>query len=435
MGKHQSIPVRFRAVRADRNSYWTSSVHDSLMHCIITFDSHIDKERMARAVRLSLDAEPVLGCRYVINQGQEYWERLDNLDIIELCELKETTNTDQETVQFLTARIDACKDPQVKIKILRSETDTLCIKVNHVGVDSGGVKEYAYLLGSIYRGLADNLGYRPEINLSGTRSFQQVSRLFGFSDKLRITRTYFHDTKNHLFPRNYWATPLVKGDPSDRTFIIHRIGTEQFRAIRAYASRHGATIDDVMLAAYYRALFKLMNPNPGIPLRLVIVTDLRQHLPTGKGKAICILSGGVYLNIGQKLGSDLDDTTILVRDQMRLKKHHLGLANQFFAMFNWIPSSWATWMSRQMRKLTMFAHHPPAWTNMEDIDIEHLAFGNTAKVTDAFLTAPVLFFPVLFIGISRFGESLTMTVGYCGTMVNTPIVERILNGIESELPL
>ncbi|MCP4107430.1 MAG: hypothetical protein GY749_18105 [Desulfobacteraceae bacterium] len=429
----QNIPTRFRAVRADVNSYWTSKVHDSQMHGIITFDSHVDKNRMARAVRLSLDAEPVLGCRYVADAREQYWERLDDLDSIELCDLIETRDPDKEIVRFLTATIDACKEPQVKVRILRSETDTLCIKVNHVGIDAGGVKEYAYLLASIYQGVANNPMYRPEINL-GSRSFGQVSRRFGFSDKLRIIREYFLDSKNHFLSRMYWTSPLVKGDLSDRTFIIRRIGSKQFCAVREYSRRYGASINDVMLAAYYRALFKLINPDMGVPLHLLTITDLRRYLPAEKGGAICILTGGVFFNIGQEIGTTIDDTVILVRNQMRSKDKYLGLANHIFAMFDAIPSSWATWINRQIRRLTLAVHHPPACTNMGDIDKEQLVFGS-AKVTDAFVTAPILFPPILLLGISAFGESLTMSVGFCGTTDNKPVVESLLDCIESEMPL
>ncbi len=121
----------------DRAQFCTRAMCDAQIHCIISFNGRVDMERMSRAVRLTLDAEPVLGCRFVKRWWRPYWERRDDLDSIKLCEFTEKADIEQEVKQFLTTPIDPCKDPLVQVQILRSVTDTLCIKVNHVVADAG----------------------------------------------------------------------------------------------------------------------------------------------------------------------------------------------------------------------------------------------------------------------------------------------------------
>jgi len=59
-------------------------------------------------------------------------------------------------VDFLADPLDYLKGPQVKALLLRSATDTLCLKVCHLAADAWGVKKYADLLAAIYRELASD---------------------------------------------------------------------------------------------------------------------------------------------------------------------------------------------------------------------------------------------------------------------------------------
>ena len=102
-----------------------------------------------------------------------------------MCEITETTNVDQEIRRFLSIPIDPFEDPLAHMQVFRSERDTLCIRLNHLAGDGAGLKDYAYLLASIYTRLAHEPGYVPIPNLGGSRSLRQVSRRFSFLDKLK----------------------------------------------------------------------------------------------------------------------------------------------------------------------------------------------------------------------------------------------------------
>ena len=80
-----SIPDRFPAPPLDWLEYVARNVADQQLHCVIVFDKHVDAERMSQAVLLTLDAEPVLGCRFVYDRHRPYWERRHDLDRLTLC--------------------------------------------------------------------------------------------------------------------------------------------------------------------------------------------------------------------------------------------------------------------------------------------------------------------------------------------------------------
>lgn len=64
----------------DQVNYLDGASNDKQGRSVVTFDGHVDANRMVRAVRLTLDAEPILGCGFVERPRRLCWERRDDLD-------------------------------------------------------------------------------------------------------------------------------------------------------------------------------------------------------------------------------------------------------------------------------------------------------------------------------------------------------------------
>ncbi len=432
----KSIPKRFPAPMNDQGLFGGRFIGDMLIHCIISFEGQTDENRMAEAVKLSLDAEPVLGCRFVAQGWRMYWEGRTDSYIPGIFSFMKTENIEEEILRFLLTPSDPCKDPLVQVLLLRSESDSLCIKVSHVVADAGGVKDYAYLLASMYRNLGDNPGYRPEPNLNGSRSMRQVGRQFDFTDNLRILRRTFRDLKSSVRPGDC-SLPLIKGDNCDRTFIIRKIHSDLFRSVKDYGRRQGSTINDVLLTAVFRAFFDIIEPDPEIPLRLVTTADLRRFLPAKKAGAICNLSGVFSLQMKHEPESAFEDTLSQICEQMNfIKNDFIGLGGHpiFVLPSLLFPPFWGLQLAEQMSRILLRgdSHTPPGFTNMGVIDAKKLVFGGV-NVSEAFLTAPVVFSPLLLIGLSGFREAMTLSAGFCNAGANKAIVGKLLSRIEQEL--
>ncbi len=432
-----SHPGRLRAPMNDQGLLGGRCIGDMLIHCILSFEGRTDEERMAEAVKLSLDAEPVLGSRFAAGIWRMYWECRTEPEIPGIFSFMESNDIEKETLRFLVTESDPCKDPVVQVMLLRSESDRLCIKVNHLAADAAGVKDYAYLLASVYRNLGHDPGYRPEPNLNGSRSMRQVSRQFGFTDKLRILRRTFRDLKSSFSRSGYCRLPLIKGDDSDRTFIIREIHSDLFRAIKDYGRKHGATINDVFLTAVFRAFFDMIRPEPEISLQMVTTADLRRFLPAKKAGAICNLSGVFPLQLCRKPEAAFEDTLSEICSRMNfIKNDFIGLGNHpiFVLPSLLFPPFLSLRLAEQMSSLLLNGEQniPPGFTNMGVIDAGQLLFDG-AELKKAFLTAPVVFSPLLLIGLSGFRESMTLNAGFCNAVANKSTVGQLLSRIEQEL--
>ncbi len=101
------IPSHFPSVMLDQIVYcMQNKIADLQVRCIISFDGRVEAERMAQAVRLSLDAEPILGCRFVERWWRPYWKRREDLNHLKNFTLVKTTDSASEIIRFLSESIN-----------------------------------------------------------------------------------------------------------------------------------------------------------------------------------------------------------------------------------------------------------------------------------------------------------------------------------------
>jgi len=145
------MPTKFAAELFDR-VFDLVAADCTGTHCVVSLAGRIDEDRMAVAVRLRLDAEPILGCRWVEHWFRPSWHRRDDLDALEVYEVRERSNCQGDLEDFLWSAPHA----PVRVLLLCGDSEWLCIKLDHRAGDGQALKEYAYLLADIYNRLGDD---------------------------------------------------------------------------------------------------------------------------------------------------------------------------------------------------------------------------------------------------------------------------------------
>jgi len=424
----EPIPKRFKAAGMDQMEYAARAGADQQIRCVVSLDGRIDENRLEKAIRLTMDAEPVLGCRFVERPFHSRYERRDDLDSITLCSTVEVENPDRELAEFLTAPIDPCRGPLVQARVFRSETDTVCIKIEHVAADTGGFKEYVYLLCSTYRRLIADPDYVPERNLKGERSIWQVIKKFRFIEILRALR-------NGTMPGLVWGFPWTALDHSDRDFAIRRFPAGRFRALKEYGAGRQATVNDIILTAYFRTLFEMNDPEPGVPLPLDVPIDLRRYLHGGRAGAICNCSGQLYPVITREPDEDFYATLSRVSNVMNgFKENMPGVGSAIYVrmllLFGFrIMKAGNDYLTRKWDAAGKGFLY---LSNLGVLSKEELDFGDVG-LSDAYLVSPIMYPPGALLGVSSFKDTMAFTLGYSGAEANRPVAERFLDLMEREL--
>ena len=421
----------------DETLYAMSSVLDPQIGLVLAMDGRFDKKLLTRAIRLSLDTEPHLGCRFVPGWWRACWERMENLREDSCFKVQSTADPSRDLIHFLAEPITSLEGPQVNALLLRSDKDTLCLKFSHFAGDAWAVKQYSYLLASIYRRLTITPDFVPEPNLTGSRSMRQISSLLSSADQCRILRRGLRDIKDNLMAGSPCTFPAKMAEPSGRTYVIRRIGPEKLEKIVRSIKPLSATINDYMMAALLRALHHFNKSKDDRALGLVVTADLRRYLPDDRQSPLCNLSGWVFPNIGKNPGKDIRDTCRSVTKVMnRLKADYIGLGSfPMLAIGNKsLPLSWAKKIfERVMTPAFKRAQIAPSLTNMGLIDDKKLDFGNV-RVKEAFLLPPIVMPAYWAAGLSGFKNSLTLSSGFCASSIETDHVERFFDLVFKEMP-
>lgn len=405
-----------------------------LIQVIMKFDGRLDFDKLSRAVRLSIETEPVLGCRF-IEQDPPYWKRIDNIDSTLLCSMEVTDNEEEAIGRFLESQLDMDLDPMVKVKLIRSgENDTLGIKLNHTCCDGAGTKEYIHLLSHIYTCIDNEDGvYVPIPRIRSRKDHERAFQILGIKHP---------ELDNSLVeaPTASWPFLWKPGKRKSITsFVIRKLQNGQLEALSKYGKERGATINDLILTAFYRAMFKISQPLYGVPMDIGVTVDLRRYLPNKKAEAIRNFSGGIVVKLPRLLAEPFEETLARVKSIMNIKKsqnpgYQNATAAERIEKMNFHHfAGYVKFISQvsELQSQNCF-YCCPGLSNLGMLSKSLIKFGKNT-VTEGYVIPPVVRAPGLLLVASSYNGTLTLSVGYYKGSVYKWYLEKLLDRIKNEL--
>jgi NRPS condensation-like uncharacterized protein len=198
---------------------------------------------------------------------------------------------------------------------------------------------------------------------------------------------------------------------------------------------HNTTINDLLLAAFFRALAATANWDGRSQLRVNMTIDLRRHVVNRETSIVANLSLDIdgWPSLGTDLGKDFSTTLDRVASITSIRKQNfLGIDALIGLLpFYIVPHTWATKLTefyyRQQVNKGNLAHF---FTNMGPIDPVAVNFGS--RPTEARLLPPVSQPPWFILGISGYEGTLTLSAGVYA--VQRDLTERLLDAMVAELP-
>ena len=424
--KSQNISRTMPATLQDQFNYAARyGISNYTLQAVIRFGNRLDEVKLARAVRLSTDAEPVLGCLFVERNDSPFWQRLVYPERISWCRLEETQAREESIMKFLLEPLSMDHSPQVLAMLVRcGQEDTLCIKLNHACCDGRSAKEYLKLLAGLYTQLCIDSSFEPKPNVQGKRDQKPIREALGITD----LKSAFTSESEELEPT--WAFPWKQSvEPESVRLSISRIPPRDLRNISAYAKAHGATINDIILTAFFRALFNMIKPESDAPMEIQFTVDLRRYLPEGEKIAISNLSGIESLRLSEiKCEPFVVTLERVVFIMKSIKTRFLGiksaLACELMAGMDFREVLGMN--KKEWERSLASGKSSPMLTNLGVISPYPLFFGETAA-EDAYLVTPAFHAPAFMLGASTYQEILTLTAGYYEPGIRKENVDCLLD--------
>ena len=412
----------YKAETWDVMQYFFSEFNDHQIHCVMRPEGRIDAERLERAADLLAASFPILRSRFAVRGGIPRWEDSGSLPS-PIVAVKTAADPEAETDRLIGSRNDEHSGPQMRIFLVRGEqSDVLCAVINHMLCDAAGFKELLYRLCAIYSRLRTEPDFHPQPE-TAPRNARQVL------DALGRKRRFLLFFRPYSLSRHDDSVVLrLTGDRNTPFLAARTVPQDRFLAAKKYASEHGATVNDLILAAYLRALQKFL---PGRDTAIQCIVDLRKYLPDPHAERICNLTSNLACDIGADVGTDFGDTLLLVKramDEEKQRDNCLHLVALLEFVFHLFP-----FPLLKKAVLKSYRNPPLAMSNIGILDHRRLVFDG-APVRSAYMSGSVKYRPYFQLAVSTYRDEATLSAAFHGTPADRAAVTRFLAAVEAELP-
>jgi NRPS condensation-like uncharacterized protein len=434
--------INIPTVKDDLFVHQASTVSDITIRAVLEFKIKLDFSVLQQAFNLSLQKEPILGCGFVCEKDQQpFWTKLPAQILQSSIELVEVDKPQQYLDNYLISPINNSDDTQrqvmLQLKIIRHDKDILCLKMSHIVGDAAALKEYLYLVVKLYNKIIKTPDFRLGMSVFADRSLNQIYKNYDLLDRFKIFLYGLKASINRYYPAKNWSMSLEPGSASKKKILTRYVNNELFNHLSNYCQQHEVTLNDIIVAALFRALHQQLKPPPQTPLRLLSTVDLRRYIKNDKAKAITNLASIFCINIGTELGQTFNDTILKVKKNIQWQKDgFLGLEFHLFSLFDknlFYPLLLS--LSKVLNKIkSNFSSEAylPLITNMGKLDKTALSFDHI-NPQKAYLIAPISLFPMTYFGISGFDHSLTISTGFCETVISKSLMQKILDETINQL--
>ena len=405
---------KWRLTLLDKVNVCLEQFGDHVMHLVFEPEQRLDDYRFSRALRLSLDAEPILGCRLVDGFFTSHWERWTSseLDRFELCRVVAATDSEAQTQQFMQQAMDCRVEPMVQARVFRGNHDVVCLNVSCVPVDGRGLLIYLERLFSIYDRLATDPDYYPDSNGFGLRTTADLVRYFRWLDVFGLLFFGFRNQLQDRRTAHNWRFPVTSASQLERTFHHHRFHPHTLALIDRYRQQEGVTFNDILLASFYHALAQIIQPSSGVECCVLNTYDLRRYEKAPAPDRVANYSSFVNCNVRMDRGMSFRRLVKRVSRAMTERKRHFpGITEGPFVwpLLRFVPFFLAK------RALAFLLQHRgesiPVLTNVGVIDLDRLTLEGQ-RLRWLLPYAPLEYPPKLTVTLATVGREITLSLGY-----------------------
>lgn len=411
----------------DKMHYLFRDYNDRMVHAELHYDFEIDIDALKTVLICMLQKAPVLHSSFTDNKIHPYWTVEDYVidDVVHAYNVDEAELNDKIN-DFLVQYIPPDAKLQMQVAVFYcGGKSVLCIVENHMCMDGG---DFKYFLKQLCKNYNDyvNEGISPIELRTGSRAYTQVYEDFAPSEKKMAQNLYknINSADDHGFP-------FTPDNIRDKSFIYRRkLSAQKFDEIRATGKKYGATINDMILAAYFYALYELAEFNPYDSVSISCAIDLRRHIKDNSDSGITNHTAWMQCKVPQR-GADIFETLkYTVRSSNMFKEDRfMGLHGLPLLSFGYkiLPHA----ASEEIIKIG-YANPLLAMSNIGILETDKLALAGN-EPTDGFMSGAVKYKPFALLSMTSMRKELTLSMCVRGNDEDKKIVEKFFDLLEQNL--
>ncbi len=410
----------------DKMQFLFRNYYDRTIHTVMTYDGDIDIDIFKEAVKKIVDQVPVYHSKFCNNPIRPYW-RICKYDINDIVIVENSADPDAAANQFILQTMPYNKNVQVKFGVFIGEGKcAIGYIVNHMCHDGGDAKYILAKLVEFYNALKDGTECEFKVK-SGDRGYKQVYTKFNEEDRKIAEGLY----KNVSIVKDKHTFPLTKKDKKNDTLQIHKhkLTAEMFDRLKVAGAKYGATVNDIFLMAYFRALFKVGNYGENDMVAIPCMVDLRRHIiDNGSNTGITNHTGFMICKM-EGVGETVFDTLDKVKASIAESKNE-----KFLGLYSLPLLSLAyTIFPQFISEIAIGIGYVNPLIGMSNIGLlkEEIYTLSGLKLTDMFMTGAVKYKPFMQLATTTYNKVVTFTIAIRGNDKDAEMVKEFYKELEN----
>ncbi len=415
----------FKAEMWDKMQYLFRAYYNRTMHAAYYYDGTINEEVLAKVYVAVIKEIPVLHSTYHNNFIKPYWVLNEEFSSEDFFSVIETDDPEKELDDFMGFTVPADGKVQMRARIIRCNgKDVLATVVNHMCFDGSDMRYLNAKVVETYNLFMESGSLAPDIK-KGTRCADQVYYELSPEDQ-KIAKGLY---KNISTVENKVTFPFAPDDGTEKCRLVRaKLFRDDFMQMKNKGKEMGATINDVLLGAYFRVLYKYLGTDATITVPCMY--DLRRYTG-GKSLGLTNMIGFMPCTISPDVGATMKDTIEKVKVTLKDAKedrftglYSLPLLKLAYGIFPHFISEFAIRLG--------YTNPYVGMSNIGIINPAEFAFKGLTLI-DAFYSGAIKYKPYMQLALTTFQNEITFSVGIRGNDKDAEIFQGFLNDVIKEL--
>ncbi|MDD6807825.1 MAG: condensation domain-containing protein [Oscillospiraceae bacterium] len=412
----------------DKMHYLFRDFNDRMVHVLLSYDEEINIDALKTVIICFFEKVPILHSSFVSSPINPYWEEKDYKieDVFSFYELQDDENLNEKAEEFLMQYIPPESHVQMKIAVFnKNGKSTICFVENHMCMDGGDLKHF---LASFFQSYTEYVEkQKSPLNVrTGSRSFEEVYESMSQTEKIAAKRLY-----KNVSNRDKHKFPFTKDSKEDKSFIARKIiPAEKFEMVRLKGKKIGATVNDVLAAAFLHSMYEISNYDEDEKISVSCAIDLRRHINDLSDVGYTNHTAFMALETPRK-GRNITETVEYVKicSQKNKADKFMGLYGLPLLKLAYTIMPYAA--SEEAIKIG-YSNPMLGMSNMGALDVEKLSFCGNRPV-DGFITGAVKYKPYSLMSATTLNGELTLAICERGNEKDKELVNSFFDLIEKHL--
>lgn len=402
--------------------------YDRMIHAILWFDGLVDQDAVRASVRHIVDKAEVLRSTFRAGFFRPKWVVNDLDDTGQLVQVINADDVEKASFECISQSFSYKEKLQIRVFIVQDGTKSaIAFLVNHMCFDGGDfgyfLKKFVVCYNSVLRtGSCEGVEIK-----TGSRDADQLYQ--GMSPEHAKEAKGFYKNVSRTGVKHKFAFSDDKHDLATR-FTVKRLTEEQLTAIKTKAKSVGASLNDVLLAGYLRAIANQLALGPDEIVNVTSMVDLRRHLPDRQTQGMTNMTGFMPCKIAG-VGDDFATTLSRVMEQTKKAKadpdlglYGLPLLKLAFTIFPYAIAEAAIRIGYVNPLIGM--------SNIGTVDPQKFKLDGV-NMTDAFMTGATKYKPYVQVTFNGFAGEGRMCIAQKCSEKDQKIISDFLDDMVAQM--